>query len=1215
MRTIFTILSVLALTSWVSAQAQYFRKADKAAIQVSAQGRREIFVDKAEVFSVSASALKAALQRAPMEYTKARSKALELSLPLPDGSFVTLEVEESPVMAPELQARYPQVRTYRATSKEGYYARLGFSQFGFHASIYTPKKEEIFIHPYAEGDDRYVQVYYTRDYHAQYGFGIDCGHDRVKVEGEDKTHEHEVIRSAGESIQGARGENVTLLTYRMALACTGEYGEAQGGNKDNVIARFAEAMNRMNVIYEQENAIRFQLIPNNDKLIFLNRFTDEYDFDGTGIGLLGQNQTALDKLIGSANYDIGHVFTTTCSDVGGVVSGRVCNTNGKGRGVTCISGSITSAVNRIMSHEVGHQFSAGHSWNNCPAYLGQLASGSAFEPGSGSTIMSYAGSCGDQNISGDNDVYFHVGSLVQISEHARIVTSCATPTVVDNRKPDVTLNYTNGFFIPIGTPFKLEANATDPENDPITYCWEQYDLGPTSSIGSPSLDAPLFRSYPPTTNRTRFFPTISTIVAGNFNKTEVLPTYSRNLTFRVTVRDNHTGPSGVIWEEIKFKSSAQAGPFVLTYPNSDTVQWKIGEKRIITWDVANTDKTPVNCKFVNIHLYRVNSNPGLAPVVYLTTLAANVPNDGSHEIVVPSYNGTAFRVWIEAADNIFFDISNRNFSIKAPDNPGFAFTPSPFTQQVCVPRNEVTVKLNTFSFLGYDSTLTVQVNGLPSDVSYSLTESVTIPSKSNSIKFDFTKTAFNGNLPVEIVLFGPQADTVRSTIIFNVVNNDFSDFALVSPLNGEAGLSELPTLTWVQAANADGFEIQIATSPAFGGSIVDQRADLKTASYVLGKILQKSRLYYWRVRPLNECGEGPWSETRLFGTEVQNCASFSNKDIVFMPGAGAPTISSRINISNAGNVSDVNVGPIRFNISNLRDLALFLTSNGDTVLLLNQPLCATTAFSSGFDDQSPAALPCPPTPGGFYKPLASLSKFNGNPAAGEWKLHIRDASGKAQDGSLSEWNLQVCTNAALSPPANQVNKVLVVQAGGEGLISKDLLESVDPDDAADKLIYTLISIPQRGDLLIDNIPAAIGNTFSQADINNGRLKYLNTRVDLNTDFFLFAVSDGKGGFYGVSTFNIEIQPVSAKNINTFPMAVFPNPVQEWVTVTWENTGAATTLDLEVYHLNGQRMLQKQLNAAQQKELFSVQQWPAGIYLVKIANDSQQAIQRITVQHP
>ncbi|MCB0729185.1 MAG: hypothetical protein KDD00_17100, partial [Ignavibacteriae bacterium] len=454
-----------------------------------------------------------------------------------------------------------------------------------------------------------------------------------------------------------------LRTYRLACAATGEYTAVFGGTVAAGQAAIVVAVNRVNGVYEREFSVRMTLIANNSLLVYTNAATDPYT-NSSGSTMLGQNQTNITAVIGSANYDFGHVFST---GGGGVASlGVICSSSTKARGVTGLPSPIGDPFYiDYVAHEMGHQFRGNHSFNgnsgSCSG--GNRNSSTAWEPGSASTIMGYAGICSPQNLQSNSDDYFHSGNVSEITAFTQTGTgnNCPVITNTGNTPPTVTVP-TGGFTIPISTPFELTGSATDVETPgSLTYCWEEFDLGAAGAPTAPVGNAPIFRSFSPVTSPTRTFPKLSDLLNNTSTIGEILPTYTRNLTFRLTVRDNSAGGGGINFNTIAFNVSSAAGPFVIGSPNT-AVTWAAGTQTV-GWNVASTNAAPVNCANVNILL---STDGG---ITFPTTLAANTPNDGSESVTIPNINTTTARVKVQAVGNVFFDISNVDFTITGGPAP------------------------------------------------------------------------------------------------------------------------------------------------------------------------------------------------------------------------------------------------------------------------------------------------------------------------------------------------------------------------------------------------------------------------------------------------------------------------------------------------------------------------------------------------------------------
>ncbi len=623
--------------------------------QFAPVGRAYDFPVPHRTLALDFAAMRAWLRTAPIERATG-SSPLVVSIPTPDGAFQRFGIVRYSMMEASLAARFPDILTYHGQGIDNPVAtiRLDVTPAGIHAMVFAPSATFL-IDPHSQGDV-FHYVCYARN-------GLVRGRQFTApqiacnlVASPQRLEElRQLVATGPQTPTGPQ-----LRTYRLACAATGEYTQFHGGTVTLGQAAIVTAMNRVNGIYETELAVRMTLVANNSSLVYTNGATDPYT-NNDGFAMLSENQSNIDLVIGSANYDIGHVFSTGGGGVAGL--GVVCVAGSKAEGVTGLPNPIGDPFYvDYVSHEMGHQFGGNHTFNSNVGSCGggNRNASTAYEPGSGSTIQAYAGICGSHDLQTNSDAYFHTISFDEMVAYTNSGggSSCAVITNTGNSAPVITVP-TGGFTIPKSTPFTLTGSATDPNGDALTFCWEEFDLGPAGDPNTPSGNAPIFRSFSPTTNATRTFPKLSDLLNNTQTIGEILPSYARTLTFRLTARDNRSGGGGVDRSSnVQFSVSGSAGPFTVTAPNT-AVSWEALTTQTITWDVSNTNIAPVNCANVKISL---STDGGTTfPIVIL----ASTPNDGVEAITVPDNQTTTARIKVEALGNIFFDISNVNFTITA----------------------------------------------------------------------------------------------------------------------------------------------------------------------------------------------------------------------------------------------------------------------------------------------------------------------------------------------------------------------------------------------------------------------------------------------------------------------------------------------------------------------------------------------------------------------
>jgi len=794
--TALAVLYTFPIFAQSKAATSLWQEIDESAIP--ATGTRYIKPTTYLTFSLDVEAMKATL--APVKrITDPDYVPVFITLPKTDGRMATYQVNENATMSEGLAEQFPEIRSYdgTATDGSGEVVKFDLTPQGFHAMTLIPGKKTTFIDPYSfGGGDITNYIVYSREDLAKKESFV-CHLDEETLLTEAYKEELDPVKSFG---------NCTQRTYRLALAATGEYTAFHGGTVALAQAAQVTTMNRVNGVYMRDLAVTLTIIPNNNLLIYTNSGTDPYSNGNPG-SMISQNQSNTTSVIGSANYDIGHVFGTNSGGLAGL--GVVCSSGSKARGVTGSSAPIGDAFDiDYVAHEMGHEFSGNHSFRgNAGSCSGNANSATAMEPGSGSSIMAYAGICSPQDVQTHSDDYFHGVNMAEM--HSFINGSgngCAVATAIPAQtSPTITSSTTSSLTIPINTPFALTAFATDADGDVLTYCWEQMNnQNSTQPPVATASGGPNFRSYDPSLNGTRYFPSISSLLSGGPYTWEVLPSVTRTMSFRCTVRDNEVNGGCNDHVDLTISTTASAGPFILNYPSAANITWLQGSTQTVTWSVANTNLAPVSCANVDLLL----STDGGAT---FTVVADDVPNDGSEDILVPNVTSNNCVMIVQCANGTFFDISNNEFVITTTSD--YTLELPVVSDSICrFESYDLTVNVNN---LGTDTNMvTLSISGLPGSVVTSFnpnpvmpgsTSTLTIysPGSSNaSYNYSINGTSASGNHSVSgtLLITTITANAMLNNSVFNATPSNLV-YQWLDCANNMAPISGATSQTFVPATN------------------------------------------------------------------------------------------------------------------------------------------------------------------------------------------------------------------------------------------------------------------------------------------------------------------------------------------------------------------------------------------------------------------------------
>jgi hypothetical protein len=614
-----------------------------------------------KLMKLNATALKNIQLSVPALSDNALIAGAPFQLPLPDGSIHSTTIVETSLWDDKAVTENIGLKTYTMINPQtkAVEGNLTVWNDGITGVVFS-SKGTVNIDPLNIDNSGDHIVYYMKD----------GGDDAIKC----LVDEAPMIIENNLAGRTAAGD-CRKRTYRLAVAATGEY-TAWAGGTSQAVGYITITMNLVNAIYLRDVNVTFSLVSNTN-ILHTDAATDPYSPGSVSATMLNENQTSLDGLVGSGNYDVGIVLTRAGG--GGIAQlGAVCVASGKGRGAAGDNGGIGANptpgpqgqwFTGATAHELAHMFGAGHTFSSTNGQCGggNFMIGSSWETGGGSTLMAYGNVCTGNSYQAIQDHYFHAGSIAQMQNYITSTATCTSPVTTANQAPSVNSIPGTSFNVPANTPFVLTMSATDANSDALSYTWEQMNptVGTNNNNVSPqgtNVQGPLFRSYPPSNTATRYFPNIQSIVNGAPPTYEVLPTVARTMNFRGTVRDNSSLGGCTAEVDVTLNVHASSG-FRVTAPGWGTNVWAqlTGTNTAsIVWDVAGTNAAPINCANVDILF---STDGGLT---YPTVLATATPNDGQHNIIIPGVNTSTGRIMVKGSNNVFFSISEEPVFVSHP---------------------------------------------------------------------------------------------------------------------------------------------------------------------------------------------------------------------------------------------------------------------------------------------------------------------------------------------------------------------------------------------------------------------------------------------------------------------------------------------------------------------------------------------------------------------
>ena len=842
------LFSFLLFAFTVNSQDNLWEEASKSHLKSKS---KQIRPSKYKVYKLDLQLLKEELKKAPKKRENINISTVVLRFPDENGVLKQYKITEASVMDVQLQENHPTIKSYIGKSIDNSNSIIRFSispYVGFSGIILKSTIPPTLI----ERDGNYYQVFSKKDAPTEEN-PFKCGViDQVES------------KSKKNSLKKKTLINGKLRTYRLAMATTGEYSlfvlnelgisnsVSDTDKKSAILGYLNSIMTNVNAVFERDIAITMQLVAKNTDIIFLDAATDNL-YNNPSSSSLNKYQEVCDNIIGSTNYDTGHLLVTMSSaDAAGRASlGSVCG-SGKAK---AISGSTSLRHYDVLLHEMGHQFGANHTFNSIN-YSNQLNPTTAIEVGSGRTIMSYG--------RGSGRLFYHSVSIEQMRNFVQDEGNCASITNTGNTPP--TADAGDDYIIPKSTPFLLEGTATDSDNSTLTYTWEQVD--PEEGILPPVSIAPrgpVFKWLLPTTEPKRYMPNINTILnggtaykVGNEGEWEVIPSVSRDLNFAFLVRDNDTRGGETDSDQMTVTVDDNSGPFLITSDNSP-ITWYSGSTQNLTWDVANTNTGAVNTPTVDV-LFSTDGG-----ITYTKVLASDIANNGSYGFKVTSDMATTQgRFMIKGHNNIFLDVNNADIIVEEKE---FLVNIRDMKKDICLANsNSISYNFIYNSYLGFNGTVNFSASDLNgASISFS-------PASTSADGANITMTINNisaTNIGSNIISITATSGSISHTnqVILNVFDNSLKTVSLTSPSNNATSVLKPFIFQWNADNNVNSYRIEISTDNSFSNIV--ESATVTRNSFA-STILNYSTNYFWRVKPINTCVNGAFSTVFSFMTQSEH---------------------------------------------------------------------------------------------------------------------------------------------------------------------------------------------------------------------------------------------------------------------------------------------------------------------------------------------------------
>ncbi len=1189
MRKILLLIVLNCLSAAVFAQTNYWKQTGDAP-----KGKNLFEQTKSQkpasykIFELDEQSFRTVVNKAPSEndIAVARSQTI-VSFPMPDGTIEHFRVVSAPVMHPLLSAKYPGINAYAGSGIENPSSVIRFdvSPYGMNAIILSGNRPSIYI-------DHMVDNYYR----------VVSRKDMVDYKKHFKCETPDEINPLTQGNGTRNADDGKLRVYRLAMISGGEFSQHfldgteinDAQRKAKVLAAQNSHVVRSNAVYERDFGIRMVLVPNNDLIIYLDPATDPIANPNSPSGIT--MQATIDGIIGPANYDIGHTESKGNNNGNAGCIGCVCVNGSKGRAWTVYSNPslLEFFVIDYLTHEMGHQFGGNHTFS-----FTTEGTGVNVEPGSGSTIMGYAGITGATDVQPNSDEFFHVRSIEQITNYIKGATggSCAQVTNTGNNTPVV--NAGADFTIPISTPFMLTGTGTDADpTDVLTFNWEQND-NRTSGPGTPnptSTTGPMFRNYLPTTSPVRMFPALQYILSGaNGFQWEQLPSVTRALNFRFIAKDNRPGGGSNKTDDMVVNVTNTSGPFLITSQNTSGISYNSGSSQTITWSVNNTTAAPVSCANVIIEL---STNGGTTfPIV----LAASTANDGSEVVAIPNNPTTQARIRVRALGNIFFDINNSNFTIVAA-SPDFDFaSPAPATI-TCGGAASASINLATTSVLGYSTPITLSaIAGVPPGTTVNFSTNPVNPGSASNVTLTNTNTLTPGNY--NITIQGVSGAITKTRVLTFIVQP--GDGPTVNTNPASQALCAGSNVTFSAAATGALSQIwQVSTD---GGATFTNIAGATGTSYTINGITAALNNNRYRCVFTGQCNTSNSNAAVLtvqlapsISTQPANTNVCAGSNASFSVTAAGTGIAYQWQLSTNGGISYNNI-PGATNAS-IAVNAVTTAQNSHRYRCIVSGTCTPSAISGAgiLNVTSPVTINTQPADVvlcGNGDASFTINAINTNNGI-QWQV--------STDGGTTYSNIAGATSTTLTVNVTGTNfnnnRYRVVLNNGVCPVVNSsaalLTVNAKPSVILSAAPYTKVFPGLRTTLTANIIPAggAIQWQKNGTNINNTSNTLSNIGVDDLGDYKVIVTT--ASGCFG------ESNVLSVLDSATSKIFFYPNPNQGQFQVRYNNPqGAGTQNYIRVFDSKGAKVFEQLYSVSRPySQMFvDLRRRSTGIYMVELTD--------------